>query len=147
VALVAASANLAADATAHLTQKASVFTRTRLTTSTPVLDFHVPPADTTASAAVEFSAAARTHLGGEVVLTVEPERWLTGPGGAADVDAAVTFAGDTAETLAGALLPQTSSVAGRWVGSGLRDGRLVFTLQTPAPGQYRLPLRLVLSAP
>ena len=146
-ALATASASLLADTTAHLTLTASVSGRTRLTVSSRVLDFQVAPAESQATAAVEFIAAARTPVGGEVVLTVEPETWLVGPGGAADVDAAVTFEGDAEGTHDGQLQPRTPSVAGRWVGSGRRDGRLFFTLHTAAPGSYLLPVRFVLSTP
>jgi len=145
--LVAASASPSADTTAHLTLTATVSGRTRLSVSARVLAFDVLPDEAQATTVLDFSAAARTLAGGEVVLTIEPEHWLVGPGGAADADAVVTFAGDGDGTLYGALQPRTASVAGRWVGSGLRDGRLFFTLQTAAPGSYRLPVRFVLSTP
>ena len=147
LALVAASASLLADTTAHLTISATVSGRTRLTVSARVLHFDVLPDATRATAALDFVAAARTVAGGEVVLTVEPDRWLVGPGGAADAEAMVAFDGEGEGTLDGILQPRMTSIAGRWAGTGQRDGRLWFTLQTSVPGSYRLPLRVVLSAP
>jgi hypothetical protein len=38
-------------------------------------------------------------------------------------------------------------VAGRWIGSGLRTGRLTFALRSAVAGTYSLPVRFVLSAP
>jgi len=144
---IAASASLVADTTARLTIGATVSGRTRLSVSTRVLDFQLSPSESQATTAVAFVAAARTTSGGEVILTVEQERSLVGPGGAADVDATVTFEGDTEGTLEGQLQPHTPSVVGRWIGSGRRDGQLLFTLQASAPGEYRLPVRFVLSTP
>lgn len=145
--LVAASASLLADTTAHLTLSANVSGRTRLTVSARVLDFDVLPDEAVATTEVDFVAAARTIAGGEVVLTIEPDRWLVVPGGAADADATITFEGDGEGTLDGVLQARTPSTAGRWAGSGRRDGRLSFTLQTSVPGSYRLPVRFVLSTP
>ncbi len=147
LALVAASASLLADTTAHLTLSATVSGRTRLTVSARVLDFDVAPGVERATAELTFVAAVRTAADGEVVLTIEPDRWLVGPGGAADADAIVTFEGVGDGTICGLLQPRTPSVAGRWTGSGRRDGRLSFRLQTSVPGSYLLPLRFVLSTP
>jgi hypothetical protein len=49
--------------------------------------------------------------------------------------------------MAGTLAGAGAVVAGRWVGSGLRTGRLVFSLRAASGGTYTLPLRFVLSAP
>lgn len=96
---------------------------------------------------VDFTAGVRTHAGAEVVLTVGSLRAIEGPGGAADVEADVTFTGDGAGTLSGTLLGHRPVVAGRWSGGGSRSGRLAFTLRASASGIYTLPVRFVLSAP
>jgi len=145
--LVAMSAGPAADSTAHLTVSVTVCGRTHLSVTARVLQFEVPPDATDAMAALDFVAAARTVAGGEVVMTVEPEPWVVGPGGAADVEATVGYEGRGEGTLSGLLQPRVPSVVARWVGSGRRDGRLSFTLETSVPGSYRLPLRFVLSTP
>jgi hypothetical protein len=123
-----------------------VATRTSLKVSSEVLHFDVAHAGGTATAVVEFSAGARMPLGADVVLSVEPLRALDGPGGAADVDSSLAFAGDGPGLLAGALTGDTA-VVGRWHSSGLREGRVVFTLRANASGAYTLPVRFVLSTP
>jgi hypothetical protein len=121
--------------------------RTALKVSTELLQFDVTTADRPALAIVEFSAAARTRQGGEVVLTVERAGTLSGPGGAADVETSLTvsMAGDGGSP--GALDPSAQVVAGRWVGSGKRAGQLAFSLRSPVPGTFSVPVRFVLSAP
>jgi hypothetical protein len=138
----------AADSTsATVAVSASFASRTSLKVSSQLLQFDVSDPASPATAAVDFSAGARTRQGGEVVLTVESVHAIQGPGGAADVDAAVTFAGEGTGTLSGALQPSSSTVAGRWTGSGLRTGRLVFALRAGASGAYTLPVRFILTAP
>ena len=121
--------------------------RTALKVSTELLQFDVTTADQSAVAIVEFSAAARTRQSGEVVLTVERAGALSGPGGAADLETSlmVSMAGDGGS--AGTLDPSAQVVAGRWVGSGKRVGRLAFSLRSTVPGVYSVPVRFVLSAP
>lgn len=136
-----------ADTTSTLTMTAQVHARSVLRVSTRLLRFDVVDSSAPATAALEFTAASRTRSDGEVVLTIEPERWIEGPGGAADVDAAVAFTGEGPGTASGELAPSTPATAGRWIGSGLRTGRLSFTLRAGARGAYVLPVRLVLSAP
>jgi hypothetical protein len=80
-------------------------------------------------------------------LSVEPLRAIDGPGGAADVETSLSFQGSGDGTLAGPLSPDTQAVAGRWLGSGLRTGRFVFSLRAAAPGSYTVPIRFVLSTP
>ena len=121
--------------------------RTSLKVSSHVLHFDVTQAGATATAAIDFTAAARMPSGSDVVLTVESLRALDGPGGAADVDTDLTFAGEGNGLLTGALSSSTHAVVGRWSGSGLRTGRLVFTLRANAAGNYSLPVRFVLSTP
>jgi hypothetical protein len=89
----------------------------------------------------------RTQAGAEVVLTVEGLRGIAGPGGAADLETAVTFHGDGEGARDGALTSAGPAVAGRWVGSGRHAGRLTFALRSAVPGSYTLPIRFVLTAP
>ena len=121
--------------------------RTSLKVSSQVLQFDVAQAGDRATAAIEFTAGARMATGADVVLSVEPVHGLDGPGGAADVEAALSFAGDGPGLLTGPLLAQTAAIVGRWQGSGLREGRVVFTLRASASGVYTLPIRFVLSTP
>jgi hypothetical protein len=122
---------------------AEVATRTSLSVSTQVLQFTVPDPARPAVATVDFVAGVRTHVGAEVVLTVETASLP----GAAGRDSSLTFAGDGEGTLGGAMVPAQSSIVGRWVGSGRRSGRIAFALQGPAAGIYSVPLRFVLSVP
>jgi hypothetical protein len=140
------SAAASDSATATLAVTAHFNSRTSLKVSASQLHFAVDDPDRAAVAAVEFSAGARTGEGAEVVLSVEPLGPVGGPGGAADVETAITFGGEGEGVLSGTLGASAPSVAGRWIGSGLRTGRLVFSLRAGA-GHYSLPVRFVLSAP
>jgi hypothetical protein len=121
--------------------------RTSLTISSELLRFDVLGPDQPASTVVEFSAAARTGSGGEVVLSVEPVSALTGPGDAPVANSLVSFSGEGQGTLRGVVSSIAPTIAGRWTGSGVRGGRLVFLLQAAVPGSYTLPVRFVLTAP
>ena len=81
------------------------------------------------------------------MLTVERAGALSGPGGAADVEASLTVSVRGDGGPAGALDPSAPIVAGRWVGSGKRTGQLAFSLRSSVPGAYSVPVRFVLSAP
>jgi len=129
-----------------LTVSATFSSRTTLKVSADLLRFEVASGQP-ATAIVEFSAGTRTQSGAQVVLSVEPLRGLEGPGGAADVETSVSFAGHGEGTLNGMLRAAGPTVAGQWIGSGMRHGRLVFALQAGAPGTYTVPVRFVLSAP
>jgi hypothetical protein len=141
------SLQASADSTAALTLAVQVHGRSKLTVSARVLRFEVTSPHTPAGAAIDFVAASRTRRDGEVVLSVEPQSWVNGPGGAADVEAEITFAGEGAGTLDGALAAATPVPAGRWIGSGQRAGRLTFSLRAGLQGVYLMPLSLVLSSP
>jgi len=97
---------------------------------------------------IEFRAAARTRSDGEVVLTVETPADLGAlvPGstdGLSGID--FTGIGDGAVT---GRLRSDAQVAGRWVGSGVRSGQIVFSMRGPAAGSSAtVPLRFVLSLP
>jgi hypothetical protein len=141
---VVGSVSAAETAAATVVVSAQFSSRTTLRVSTSMLRFDVT-GNESAVAAVDFAAGARTHRGAEVVLSVEQARSLEGFVG--DAEAAVSFSGEGSGTLAGDLSAASPAVAGRWFGSGLREGRLVFALRGAAPGCYTLPVRFILSAP
>lgn len=148
LAIAAPSTAMAGEsATASITVTAEFATRTSLKVSSQVLQFDLDNPDQPGLAAIDFAVGARTRIGGEVVLTVEPVRSVVGPEGAADILTSVTFSGTGLGTLAGALQESGTTVAGRWNGSGLRTGRLTFALRAPVSGSYTLPVRFVLSTP
>ena len=134
-------------ARANVQVNVQVAARTSLKVSSELLQFDVTTPGAPATAAIDFSAGARTAAGSDIVLSVEPLHGIDGPGGAADVETAITVAGHGEGLLSGHLHPVKSTVVGRWNGSGLRTGRLVFTLRAHAPGNYAMPVRFVLSAP
>ena len=133
-------------ATATVSVRAEFGARTALRLSSDVLRFDVASPTEEALAVVDFSAAARTRSGGEVVLSVEP-LGTRGPGGAADVETSVSFRGDASGVLSGDLQSAAPTAAARWQGSGVRQGRLTFALRAAAAGQYEVPVRFVLSTP
>ena len=142
---VAAFAEDVARANVHV--NVQVAARTSLKVSSDLLQFDVTRPGAPATAAIDFSAGARTAAGSDIVLSVEPLHAIDGPGGAADVEGAITVAGQGQGLVSGHVHPVKSTVVGRWNGSGLRTGRLVFTLRAHAPGNYAMPVRFVLSAP
>ena len=134
-------------ASRDVTVNVNLVTRTSLKVSSRLLRFDVTQPNEPATAEFEFSAGARMPAGCDVVLTVEPERGLDGPGGAADAAADLRFSGEGQGLLAGPIAMGQNTVVGRWQGSGLREGRVVFTLRASAPGSYSLPVRIGLSTP
>ena len=143
----AGSAAAADAATATVVVSVHFSTRTSLRVSSDVLKFDVAAPENAATATIDFSAAARTHTSAQVLLSVEQMRGADGPGGASDIESALTFAGEGNGTVGGAVSALAPTVAARWTGSGVRDGRLVFALRAGASGRYAVPLRFVLSAP
>ncbi len=128
-----------------VTVRMRVESATRLRVSSSVLTFEVSDPASPPTVPVEFSAGARTYQGGEVLLTVEPSGTLETPNGRPSQKVAIGYQG---EGQAGTLAAGGPSTAGRWVGSGLREGRLLFTLRgAVAPGTYSLPVKFVLSTP
>ncbi len=95
LAIVATPTVLSAEETdsKSVTITAMIGSRTSLKVSSQLLQFDVTEPGRDAIATVDFSAGARTRQGEEVVLTVEPMRAIDGPGGAADVETALTFTG------------------------------------------------------
>jgi hypothetical protein len=144
--LAGAVPSAASDAHAVVVVSAVFGPRSALNLSTEVLRFDVTAPDQPATVALDFSAAIRTRSGAEVVLSVEGLRALQGPG-AADVETSLTFVGEGEGTLPGVIDPKALSIAGRWVGSGRRTGRLIFSLRAGAAGTYTVPVRFVLSTP
>ena len=149
LALALCASTVAAEdvARGHILVSANVAPRTSLKVSSRMLRFDVTQPGGVATAALEFTAGARLASGSDVVLTVEPLRGMDGPGGAADVETALSFIGEGNGMLAGSIAMTESTILGRWQGSGLREGRVTFTLRTNAVGNYSLPVRLVLSTP
>jgi hypothetical protein len=138
---------LGAEAVASISVSAQIASRTSLKVSTHSLQFDVVNPSESATASIDFSAAARTVAGMDVVLSIEP---VTAFADSGELDAAastLTFVGEGEGTRGGTLVGGTSSVAARWTGSGHRTGRLVFALRTRASGSYTVPVRFVLSAP
>ncbi|HEX7018912.1 MAG TPA: hypothetical protein VF159_02810 [Gemmatimonadaceae bacterium] len=143
---IALPAGASDQAIAKVTVAANVSTRTSLHVSSELLTFDVGGPGAQATAAVDFTAGARVPTGSLVMLTVEPLQAVSGPGGAADVETAVTFDGEGPGTLGGTLAG-APAVAARWHGSGFRQGRFVFTLHAAADGHYTVPVRFVISTP
>ena len=137
----------AAETNASVVVSAQVSGRTSFKVSTDILTFDVATSSEAATSAVDFSAGVRTHAGADVVLSVEQRCRLTGPGGATGDESAVSFTGQGEGTLDGVLATDSLTVAGRWTGSGLRQGRLVFMMRAGASGAYTLPVHFSLSAP
>ena len=134
-------------ARASVTVNAQFSARTSLKVSSDLLQFDIIQPGETATAAVDFSAGARTASTSDIVLSIEPARAIDGPGGAADVETMLSVAGEGQGVMAGTLDAARGTVVGRWQGSGRRDGRLVFTLRANAAGHYSMPIRFVLSTP
>ena len=147
VCALAVSEALAAEtATAHVNVNVRIAARTSLKVSSYSVQLEVVEGSSASTASIDFRAGARVPSGADVVLTVEPLRLLDCPGGA-DGDPSVTFEGEGDGLVPGGLTREVPTVAGRWQGSGLHHGRLLFTIHATAPGWYTLPVRFVLSTP
>lgn len=111
--------------------------RITLQVSTQVLRFHVTDSSASAETSVIFAVGARALKGGDVRLIVE----IADPpaaGGARGYALSVVGGSDGVTT--GALTHDAPTVVARWVGGGLRTGRVTFRLEA-APGDYEIPLR------
>src|SRR5262245_26670261 len=133
-------------ASTTLVVAATFNSRTSLNVSTDVLQFNANGPGDVALAMVDFSAGARTAAGAQVVLSLEPVQEVHDTHGPADADS-LTFSGVGEGTLSGTVAQSGLTAVGRWTGSGLRHGRLIFALRKPATGTYTVPVRFVLSAP
>lgn len=114
-----------------------VCSRTSLRVSSDVLQFTVLDDGASSVATVEFNAAARVPAGADLVLTVE----------ALPLRSTVESGGSVALSTGQVLTPSQPAVAARWQGSGVRAGRLLFTLRGGEPGAHTLPVRFVLTTP
>jgi hypothetical protein len=141
--IVAVNASAAETACSSVTVVATFSSRTTLQVSSDLLEFNVISADAPATASVDFLAAARTHAGGPVVLSIEPVHQASSEG----VVSSLTFNGDGVGTKSGSVTADAPTVAGQWIGSGVRSGRLVFALQSTTMGNHVVPIRFVLTAP
>ena len=139
----AVNASAAETACSSVTVVATFSSRTTLQVSSDLLHFDVISADAPATASVDFVAAARTHAGGPVVLSIESVR----PADLEDAASSLSFNGDGAGTKSTAVSADGPTVAGQWIGSGVRHGRLVFALRSTTLGNHVVPIRFVLSAP
>jgi hypothetical protein len=143
----AAIAAQSGDRSVVIVASATIAPRTSLRVSAQVLEFRIDPGATEGLATIDFTAAARALPESDVVMHVKADGGLTGPGGAADVDAEVAFTGDGAGALSGTLQLSEATAAARWIGGGVRTGRVVFKLRASTPGDYRLPVRFAISVP
>jgi len=138
--IVAVNATAAETARSSVTVMATFSSRTTLQVSSDLLQFDVTQPQTPATASIDFLAAGRTHAGDVVVLSIEPV--VSSP-----VLSTLSFSGEGEGTRSGIVAGDRLSIAGQWSGSGVRQGRLVFTLRADAAGAFNVPIRLVLSAP
>jgi hypothetical protein len=138
--IAAVTASAAETARSSVTVVATFSSRTTLQVSSDLLQFEVTQPQTPATASIDFLAAARTRAGDLVVLSIEPI--ASNP-----VPSTLSFSGEGEGTRSGTVAADRLSIAGQWIGSGVRHGRLVFTLRAGAAGAFTVPIRLVLSAP
>lgn len=133
------------DSSARAVMHVEVKTHTALQVSTSELHFDLIDEAGTPQVAVEYSAAARTRMGGPVVLTVEPLGELRTAGNT-PVGLVVAYQGEG--QMGGTLTEGKRHVVASWTGSGIRPGRVVFRLLGASkPGVYSLSLKFGLSAP
>ena len=118
---------------------AQVAARSSLIVSSELLQFQVMAPSQAATATVDYVAGVRTHAGAEVLLTVETTSALD----ATNVSVANLGEGGAQ----GAMTTMRPVIAGRWIGSGRRTGRISFSLFASTAGVYSIPVRFVLSAP
>jgi hypothetical protein len=141
--IVAVNASAAETACGSVTVVATFSSRTTLQVSSDLLQFDVISADAPATASVDFLAAARTHAGGPVVLSIEPIGQSESP----VASASLSFTGDGHGLKSGTIAADSLTVAGEWSGSGVRRGRLMFALRSTTLGNHVVPVRFVLTAP
>ncbi len=135
----------AADDVKGVTVRVNIRTATSLRVSSSLLRFDVSDPASPATVEIQFAAGGRTYKGGDVVLTVEAAGTVETPDGVRSQDLAIGYEG---EGQAGTLAAAAPSTAGRWMGSGFRQGRVLFTLRgATVPGTYQLPVKFALSTP
>jgi len=141
---VAVNASAADIASGSINVVATFSSRTTLQVSADLIEFEVMGSSAPVTASIDFVAAARTHAGAPVVLSIES---IGLSGGPSTLDASLSFSGEGEGTKAGIISPDSPTIAGQWIGSGVRRGRLVFALRATDTGTYAVPLRFVLTAP
>jgi len=106
-------------------------------------------ADPVVIGTIDYRAAVRTRSGGEVVLTVEAGVDLpTLAGSSAGGEATIDFEASGDGARGGVLRNAVPQVAGRWVGSGVRTGQMVFRLRgVTAIAGATVPVLFVISLP
>jgi hypothetical protein len=135
-----------ADTTATVAMRVEFRNQTALHVSTSQLRFDVSRPNDTSAASIEFTAAARTRRDGDVLLTVQPVGDMQAPDGASSAGLVVGYQGEGHNS--GTLADSGPHVVGAWMGSGVRPGRVMFTLLgAHTPGVYSMSLKFVLSAP
>ncbi len=123
----------------------NVGSHTDLRVSTSELRFEVIDRTNPPEIPVDYSAAARTRQDGEVVLTVESLGVRTSENVPAP-GLVVAYGGVGLKE--GTLAVAGPRVVGTWTGSGVRPGRVIFSLLgATKPGVYLLSLKFNLSAP
>jgi hypothetical protein len=123
--------------------RAEIVARTSLTVSDTVLRFSQADPSQLPTASVEFTAGARTGRDAQVVLTVE----VLESAAAGAVPPVIGFIGEGQGTRQGQLSGDAPGIAARWTGSGIRSGRLVFSLRASDSSTSSFPVRFVISAP
>src|SRR3954469_6683373 len=132
--IAAVNASAAETARGSVTVVATFSSRTTLQVSSDLLQFDVTQPQTPATSSIDFLAAARTRAGDLVVLSIEPIASNA-------VASTLSFSGEGEGTRSGMVAADRLSIAGQWVASGNRPGRLVFTLRADAAGTFNVPIR------
>jgi hypothetical protein len=70
---------------------------------------------------------------------------MPGAAGPAAAEARIALEGGADGAVAGDVDPAAPTLAARWIGSGRRTGRLVFSLRAASPGTYAIPVKLSVS--
>jgi len=123
-------------------------TSLRVSSSILILDAAAAATGSRVVGRIDIDARARARSAAEVVLTVEALQDPGSLGGGPDAEPLVIgFDGEGAGLVAG-ILSVTPHVVGRWVGSGVRQGQVVFALRSGGVASgATVPLRFVLSVP
>ncbi len=133
-------------ATSTVLIRVEVAKRTSLHVSTSQLRFDVIDENVPPRVVIDYTAAARTRVGGDVILTVEPMGEVRTPDGEPVRGLVVGF--DSTGRHDRTLAEGAVHVAEAWTGSGARSGQIVFTLLgARKPGLYLLDLKFALSVP
>jgi hypothetical protein len=133
---IAGAQSPAGQATQTLSVTATFQPRVSLQVSSRVLQFDVTDTTVPARATVEFTAGARAASSGEVRLVVDALQ---------DVPGVLMIVGGSDGVAIGELQPETPTIAARWIGGGLRSGRLTLALRALTPGRYSVPVSLHLA--